>query len=138
VHSRYLPAGGNHGFAARGFPYPTPAAIPDFCGQYPTASLVSLSTSARIRCFVRLATRPNNWLIDDDNAVVALWRRSILSIGGHAQLIELLANALERKRQRIRPIKRKQPTTELSTFLTAYLRMMENPRRRFGSSRIGG
>jgi Zn ribbon nucleic-acid-binding protein len=113
-------------------------AIPDFCGQYPTASLVSLSTSARIRCFVRLATRPNNWLIDDDNAVVALWRRSILSIGGHAQLIELLANALERKRQRIRPIKRKQPTTELSTFLTAYLRMMENPRRRFGSSRIGG
>jgi hypothetical protein len=113
-------------------------AIPDICSQYTAASLVSLSTSARLRCFVRLAMRPNDWLIEDDNAVVALWRRSILSIGGHAQLIELLANALERKRQRIRPIKRKQPTTELSTFLTAYLRMMENPRRRFGSSRIGG
>ncbi|NTI26761.1 TniQ family protein (plasmid) [Rhizobium rhizogenes] len=105
-------------------------AVPDFCRQYPAASLVSLSTSARIRCFVRLAMRPNDWLIEDDDAVVALWRRSILSADGHALLIGLLANALERKRQRLFPAKRPQPTTELSTLLTAYLRMMENPRRR--------
>ncbi|OCJ08691.1 hypothetical protein A6U86_27365 [Rhizobium sp. AC27/96] len=105
-------------------------AIPDFCGQYPMKSLVSLSTLARIRCFERLAMRPNDWLIEDDDAVVALWRRAILSADGYASLIGLLANALERKRLRLRPEKRRQPTTELSTLLTAYLRMMENPRRR--------
>lgn len=104
-------------------------AIPDICRQYPAASLVSLSTSARIRCFARLAMRPNDWLIEDDDAVVALWRRSILSTDGHASLIGLLANALERKRLRLRPAQPRQPTTELSTLLTAYLRMMENPRR---------
>ncbi|MBB4243640.1 hypothetical protein GGD54_004397 [Rhizobium tropici] len=106
-------------------------AIPDLCGQYPTVSLVRLSTSARVRCFARLAIRQNdyNWLIDDDDAVIAVWRRSILSAGGHAPFIELLANALERKRRRCLPVKRPRPTTELSTFLTAYLRMMENPRR---------
>ncbi|NNG71919.1 hypothetical protein HLI18_18680 [Rhizobium laguerreae] len=102
-------------------------AIPDICRQYAAASLVSLSTSARIRCFVRLVTRPNDWLIEDDDAVVRLWRRSILSANGHAPLIELLADALERKRLRFRPEKRRQPTTELSTLLTAYLQMMENP-----------
>jgi hypothetical protein len=113
-------------------------AIPDYCGQYPTASLVSLSTSARIRCFARLATRQNDWLTDDDDAVVAVWRRSILSAGGHAPLIELLANALERKRQRCLPAKRPQPTTELFTLLTAYLRMMENPVVGLRPSRTGG
>lgn len=105
-------------------------AIPDICSQYPAASLVSLSTSARIRCFVRLAMRPNDWLIEDDNAVVALWRRSILSADGHASLIGLLANALERKGLRHLPTKRPQPTTELSGLLTAYLSLMENPRPR--------
>ncbi|NNH65884.1 TniQ family protein [Rhizobium laguerreae] len=105
-------------------------AIPDICSQHTAASLVSLSTSARIRCFARLAMRPNDWLIEDDDAVVALWRRSILSVDGHASLIGLLADALERKRLRLRPEKRQHPTTELSSLLTAYLRMMENPRRR--------
>jgi hypothetical protein len=74
--------------------------------------------------------RPNDWLIEDDDAVVALWRRSILSVDGHASLIGLLANALDRRRLRLRPEKRRQPTTELSTLLTAYLRLMENPRCR--------
>ncbi|MGV1793694.1 TniQ family protein [Rhizobium sp. A37_96] len=104
-------------------------AVPEFCSQYPSASLANLSTSARIRCFVRLTMRPNDWLIEDDDAVVTLWRRSILSADGHASLIGLLAHALERKRLRLGPKKRQQPTTELSNLLTAYLRMMENPRR---------
>lgn len=112
-------------------------AIPDICSQYAAASLGSLSTSARIRCFVRLAMRSNDWLIEHDDAVVALWRRSILSTDGHASLIGLLANALERRRLRLRPEKRPQPTTELSTVLTAYLRMMENPRRRYARTELG-
>lgn len=104
--------------------------IPGFWGQYATMSLVSLSTLARIRCFERLAMHPMQWLIDDDDAVVALWRRSILSADGHAPLIGLLADALERRSHGGFPAKRPQPTSELSILLTAYLRLTENPRCR--------
>ncbi|MFJ1311867.1 TniQ family protein [Agrobacterium sp. P15N1-A] len=103
-------------------------AIPDFCGKYRGASLLSLSTLARVRCFERLAMHPKDWLIDDDDAVVKLWRRSILSVDGHATLIGLLADALQRERQEPPPAKRPQRTSELSMLLTAYLRVMEDPR----------
>nr|WP_246780235.1 TniQ family protein [Rhizobium ruizarguesonis] len=89
-------------------------AIPDHCGQYPRASIVSLSTSARIRCYARLSMQPHNWLIDDDDAVVAVWRRSILSANGHVPLIGLLADALERRTQGPPCTKGRLRTAELS------------------------
>ncbi|MFB9953030.1 TniQ family protein [Rhizobium puerariae] len=105
-------------------------AIPDFYGQYPTVSLVSLSTLARIRCFERLAMHPKEWLIDDDDAVVALWRRSILSADGHASLIERLATGLEYRIQRHAPKAHRERTADLRGLLEAYRRVKQNPHRR--------
>lgn len=104
--------------------------MPSVSDRFPTASLSSLSTSMRIRCVERLANRPTDWLTADEDAMAAHWRRSILLAGGHAPLIARHADALEQKRHRRPATSRRKPTAELSALLGAYVRMMEDPRRR--------
>lgn len=105
--------------------------MPSVTDSFPTASLISLSTSTRIRCVERLANRPTDWLTADDDVAVAHWRRSILLMGGHGPLIAQRADALEQKGQQRSGTKRRLRTAELSALLGAYARIKEgHPRRR--------
>lgn len=111
--------------------------VPRISGNRPTASLTTLSTSARIRCFEQLAERPSDWLIADDDVVAVHWRRSILLAGGHGPLITLVAGALERRRQRHATTSRP-PAAELSALLGAYARIMQGPRDRAARTQTCG
>jgi Zn ribbon nucleic-acid-binding protein len=103
--------------------------VPSIAGTFSTTALTSLSTSARIRCVERLATRPSDWLTVDHDLVAAHWRRSILQAGGHGPLIALLADGLERQRHRRPSTNRRTPTVELSALLGAYVRTMDASHR---------
>lgn len=100
--------------------------MPAVAGVHSTSILIGLSTSARVRCFERLAERPSDWLTVDDDVVVTHWRRLILSAGGHGPLIALLANTLERQRQS--PNKPPRATSETICLAGAYARIMERNR----------
>lgn len=88
-------------------------------------SLTGLSTSARIRCFERLASDPYDWLISDLNADAAYRRCMILAAGGHEALITRFADFLE-KHQESRCLMRSLPmgATRYALF-EAYLRVMD-------------
>jgi hypothetical protein len=55
-------------------------------------TLTSLSTSARLRYFKRLAAKPDDWLAAGEDTTTAYWRRLILAAADHHGLISSFAD----------------------------------------------
>lgn len=86
-------------------------------------TLTNLSTSARIRCFERLAAKPLDWLVADKDAAVAHRRWMILATGGHDELIACFTNFLDKHQTRPRSGCPTRPCADFADLLTAYLRV---------------
>lgn len=88
-------------------------------------SLTSLSTSARIRCFERLASDPHDWLISGKDAGAAYRRFMILAAGSHDKLIARFADFLDRHQGSPRPKHSPPAGADRSALFEAYLRVMQ-------------
>lgn len=101
--------------------------LPSMSGYYAKRSLTSLSTAARVYCVERL-NLPNEWPVesandDDEEREARRLRRLIPPTGDHRAWIELLANALGRRRGRPASSKGDEPTLKLPDLLGAYVGM---------------
>lgn len=110
-------------------------------GYYSTMMLTSLSTAARTYCAERL-TSPSEWPLDyakDDekNRNARRLRRQIPPTSDHSAWIELLANALGRRRGRPVVSEGSEQSTKLLDLIGAYARMSPGPGRRLVQELIG-
>lgn len=88
-------------------------------------SLTSLSTSARIRCFERLASDPHDWLVSGKDAGAAYRRFMILAAGSHDKLIARFTDFLDRHQGSPRPKHSPPAGANRSALFEAYLRVMQ-------------
>lgn len=110
-------------------------------GYYSTMMLSSLSTAARTYCAERLSS-PSEWPVDyatDDekDRKARRLRRQIPQTSDHCPWIELLANALGRRRGRPVVSEGNEPGIKLLDLLGAYARMRPGPGRRVVQELIG-
>jgi hypothetical protein len=115
--------------------------MPSVGGYYSTMSLTSLSTAARTYCAERL-NLPSEWPVDgaedgDEEREARRLRRLIPPTSDRRAWIELLANALGRKRGRPGASKGNEPRIKLPDLLGAYARMSPGPGRRLAQQLIG-
>ncbi|MBX4910904.1 MULTISPECIES: TniQ family protein [Rhizobium] len=110
-------------------------------GYYTTMMLSSLSTAARTYCAERLSS-PSEWSVDyttDDekDRKARRLRRSIPPTSDHSAWIELLANALGRRRGRPVVSEGNESGIKLLDLLGAYARMSPGPGRRLVQDLLG-
>ncbi|MGO4562733.1 TniQ family protein [Rhizobiales bacterium 3FA27D7] len=98
---------------------------PVAAGDTGAKSLTSLSTSARIRCFERLASEPHDRLISGTDAGAAYRRFMILAAGSHDKLIARFADFLDRHQGQPRPKHSPPAGADRSALFEAYLRVMQ-------------
>jgi hypothetical protein len=96
---------------------------PMVAGVRSARMLTNLSSSARIRCFERLADKPDDWLVAGDDTAAAHWRRRILVAGGHSRLIARLADVMERHHGSFSL--GRAPDADLAKLLEAYAGLTE-------------
>ncbi|WP_428413375.1 TniQ family protein [Pararhizobium sp.] len=115
--------------------------MPSVGGCYSTMILTSLSTAARTYCAERL-NLPSEWPVDgaeddDEERKARLLRHPIPSPSDRRAWIELLANALGRRRGRPSASAGNEPGISLPDLLGAYASMSPGPGRRLAQELIG-
>ncbi|KPH04474.1 hypothetical protein CO657_23550 (plasmid) [Rhizobium acidisoli] len=108
--------------------------MPSVGGYYSPMTLTSLSTAARTYCAQRL-NLPSEWPVDsakdgDEEREARRLRRLIPPTSDHRAWIELLANALRRRRGRPGASKGNEPAIKLPDLLGAYAMMSPGTGRR--------
>ncbi len=115
--------------------------MPSASGYYSTRLLTSLSTAARTHCAERL-NLPSEWPVDgaeddDEERKARRLRRLIPPPGDRHAWIELLANALGRRRGRPGASEGNEPAIKLPDLLGAYASMSPRPGRRLAQELLG-